>query len=390
MSPSSSTPVDVAERVLRLLDEGRYTATYKQAVLVALIDLSLESLEHSGAPREMVTTKQLAEKIVQLYWPHTRVWSFGEEGRVLVQNAAGSGATRDRGGGIVAKIRGFREAAEAAGAPMGTSLATARSLAPEAHRRLVDEVEWTLIEMPLPKLQRIGERNTEWLYAIAWRDVGERDPAHRAKPGVSEGQVRAYQRGAPSDFDNRIHLRPGVGEAFVRLHAMLRPFILQHWVAQVERLNRLDRQDLFGFLFGQGREDTSPIRRPLVELQAGRCFYCDGVFGDEVHVDHFVPWARHPEQGLYNLVATDARCNGAKKDYLASVVHVERWRRRARESREALEQIARAQRWDSGEERVLGVARSIYLSQPEEMLLWRRAKEFERCDTAALRRVLAA
>src|SRR5215475_4084016 len=42
-----------AEKVLELLDEGRYTATYKYAVLLALIDLCLEGTQTSGAPPEM-------------------------------------------------------------------------------------------------------------------------------------------------------------------------------------------------------------------------------------------------------------------------------------------------------------------------------------------------
>jgi hypothetical protein len=63
--------IGFAEKVLELLDEGRYTATYKYAVLLALIDLCLEGTQASGAPPAMVTTRQLADKIVEIYWPHT-------------------------------------------------------------------------------------------------------------------------------------------------------------------------------------------------------------------------------------------------------------------------------------------------------------------------------
>ena len=40
-------------------------------------------------------------------------------------------------------------------------------------------------------------------------------------------------------------------------------------------------------------------------------------------------WARHPDNGLYNLVAADARCNGAKRDFLASLPHHKHWRSRS-------------------------------------------------------------
>jgi HNH endonuclease len=43
-------------------------------------------------------------------------------------------------------------------------------------------------------------------------------------------------------------------------------------------------------------------------------------------VDHFLPWARYPENGIENLVVTDPRCNNDKRDFLAAAEHVERWR----------------------------------------------------------------
>jgi hypothetical protein len=55
-----------AEKALELLEEGRYTATYKYAVLLALLDVRLERTQASGAPPDMVTTRQLAEKIVEI------------------------------------------------------------------------------------------------------------------------------------------------------------------------------------------------------------------------------------------------------------------------------------------------------------------------------------
>ena len=244
--------------------------------------------------------------------------------------------------------------------------------------------------MPLPKLQRIGDRNLEWLYRIEWRDADERDPSKLERPIPYQREVRAYQHGAPSDFDNRIHLQPGVAPAFARLHALLRPYVLRHWTAQVVRLNGLPDDDVGGFLFDREREDTAALRGPLVALQRGLCFYCEARLPSEVHVDHFIPWARHPDNGVHNLVAADGRCNGAKKDYLASVDHVARWRRRSREHGDALERIASAEHWDGGEERILGVARAIYLALPNEMPLWQSGRSFEASDAALLRRALVA
>ena len=54
-----SQPIEVAERVIRLLQEGRYTATYKQAVLLALIDLCVEA----GAANTAKATSRAAARI---------------------------------------------------------------------------------------------------------------------------------------------------------------------------------------------------------------------------------------------------------------------------------------------------------------------------------------
>jgi hypothetical protein len=75
--------VAFAERVLALLDQGSFVATYKYAVLLALMDLCLEKTNKHGAAPDMVTTRELAEKVVELYWPQTSEF----RGRTLRQNA---------------------------------------------------------------------------------------------------------------------------------------------------------------------------------------------------------------------------------------------------------------------------------------------------------------
>ena len=49
-----------------------------------------------------------------------------------------------------------------------TPLAEALARAPARYRRLLDFVEWKLIEMPLPRLQTIGDESVTFLYAINW------------------------------------------------------------------------------------------------------------------------------------------------------------------------------------------------------------------------------
>ena len=62
------------ERMLLLLSQGNFTTTYKYALLLALIDLNIEGAGQGG-PVTSVTTRQLAERVIVLYWPHTRPYA---------------------------------------------------------------------------------------------------------------------------------------------------------------------------------------------------------------------------------------------------------------------------------------------------------------------------
>src|SRR5690606_37020704 len=101
---TDSGAIRFAEKVLALLDEGQFTATYKYAVLLGLLDLSLENVGRKGEPPEVLTTQQLAGKVIELYWPHAIPFGRGREAEVLLQNAGRPGAQA----AIVRLIQDFR------------------------------------------------------------------------------------------------------------------------------------------------------------------------------------------------------------------------------------------------------------------------------------------
>src|SRR5687767_13014525 len=74
-----------AEKLMEVLEEGRRSSTYKFAVLIALMDLCLESSQKSGGAPESLTTRQLAKKTIEIYWPHAVV--FPGTSTVLGQNS---------------------------------------------------------------------------------------------------------------------------------------------------------------------------------------------------------------------------------------------------------------------------------------------------------------
>lgn len=337
----------LAEQLLTLLREGRFTATYKYAVILALMDLCLEHSTRTGAAPSSVTTRQLAEKIIELYWPHSRPFRGGP---VLRQNNRGQAE-------ILTHITRFREKV---GNAVGASLGRARQDSPKKWARLVRRVEWKLVEMPLPKLQRLGCDEVRFIYQITWSD-----------------DVQKREFNSP-DFDNLIRFVAHSGDHLVRLTSLLRPLVCREWAALVAQMNDdvIEDPELDHFLFGVDRASLKPVRGPLRQLQDGRCFYCHDRLSGNSQVDHFVPWSRYPDNGLDNLVVAHARCNGAKRDHLAAVDHLESWVERGGARDADLATITQEVGWPRATQRTFSVARSIYLGLPDEARLWRLGEEF--------------
>lgn len=352
------------EKLQWLLAEGDFSATYKFAVLLGLTELAVETASHDGY-LEMFTTRQLAERVVGLYWPQVRPYAASgasAEAIVLKQNSGKQAR-------IITTLSLL--ARETGGGPIGQVQLTRA----EAYETCVREVEWKLIEMPLPRVQRLDSGEDRFLYEIGWSV----DDVERVG-GRLKSEVRAYQRGDASGFQNTIRMKPGVVETLARLNGLIRQLIEARWVIEVAKFNKSDLRDpsLAEHLFGSERTALERVRGPLTEAQAGRCFYCDGRL-QKPQVDHFVPWARYPDNRIENLVVADGTCNGSKGDHLAAEQHLTRWLRRfAVEAREraTLHEIAHELSWPEGGSSTLAIARHVYGQYPEEARLWARSGQF--------------
>jgi hypothetical protein len=103
------------------------------------MDLCLEHTTSTGAAPVSVTTRDLAEKLVSLYWTHVTPFP-GQAGAITLRQNAGTQAA------IVSAVAQFR----ARHAPdRATTPGQARTAAPAEYERLVRGLEWTLVEMPL-------------------------------------------------------------------------------------------------------------------------------------------------------------------------------------------------------------------------------------------------
>lgn len=147
-------PVAFAEKALTLLELGSFSATYKYALFTAIMDLCLESAARSRAIDTVITTRQLAERVLELYWQHAVPY---EGGSILRQG----GVRSDNQAEILRAISDFR--VHYAG-ETGVSSFRARLAHPAAFEALLHKVEWKLIEMPIPRLQRVGQEEDRFLY----------------------------------------------------------------------------------------------------------------------------------------------------------------------------------------------------------------------------------
>lgn len=351
---SDGVPVALAERVLGILNEGSFSATYKFALFIAILDLCIEKTSNSGEPPSSLTTRELAQKVIELYWPQVVPY----EGCGVLRFGGGIGEQAE----IVTRIRKLRMQV---GDAEGTTWYRARQASPRNYAQLGRFVEWKLVEMPIPRLQVLGRQEEQFLYRYNWTT------------GIRRGIVTAYQEGVPGTFDNRLLLLPGVADSLTRLNGILRPLFHRQWAVMVARLNNLPEAHLERFLFGGERIALTAVREPLRELQAGQCFYCGRQIRERGEVDHFIPWSRYPDDGLDNLVLAHPRCNNSKRDFLAAVPHLRRWATRSLELDKALSQVADVTNLLRDRERTRAVARALYLPLPVGTRLWLRPSEFE-------------
>jgi len=292
-----------AERLLALLDATRYVATYKLATLLALIDVAAERAGADGTAPATLAAKDVGRRVIELYWPQTVPYGAvaHTEPRVLSQAPQND---------IPTKLAAWRAAHRL---PPGASVEDARAADPGSWQQLEADLVAVVIGMPLAKLQRFGEgrRSSEdrFIYDFSWREEVGRQAV--SKPG----------------FDDRLRLRPGVGGWLIRLAPLIRPLVQAKWAARVAARNSdlVDTERLDEFLFGAQRISLQRIRGPLAEAQGHTCFYCTGQLSTRSAVDHFLPWSRHPDNTIDNLVAAHAACNNAKSASLASLQHLEHW-----------------------------------------------------------------
>ena len=283
--PTAEDQIRFIASVEHVLAGGSFVATYKYALLIALVDLAIEHGDDSNDELPL-RVETIADKFAELYWRQSVPYCAGDEvghGFLLHQNA-GRQAKAIR---LLATLHG-----------QAPTLAAARR---SAHwKPLVAEMRVLLQNMPLWKLQRVGREYVEFLY----------------RKGPRPGWIT---------------LLPGVAAHLRERAPLIRRLAQTEWLRFVLGLKQ--NQGALGaatglseFLFGSSRAALSyRLARPLRELHEGRCFYCRRGLTKASAVDHFIPWSMYPRDLVHNLVIAHASCNADKSDLLGGEEHLERW-----------------------------------------------------------------
>jgi hypothetical protein len=287
--PSPEDQIRFIANIERILSEGSFVATYKYALLVALVELAIERGDDSNRALAL-PIHAIADKFAELYWRQAAPYEADESsglGLVLHQNQ-GKQASAIL---LLARLRNDLQARR-------STLAEARRTA--EWTQLVRQMRSLVEKMPLWKLQRVGHEDIRFVY----------------EPGPDPGWVT---------------LLPGVACHLRERAPLIRRLAQTEWLRFVLALKQ--NQPVLGravglseFLFGSSRAALSlKVSEPLRELQDGRCFYCQRSLPSAPAVDHFIPWSRYPRDLAHNLVLTHGACNSRKSDLLGGEIYLERW-----------------------------------------------------------------
>ena len=352
-----------AERLLQVIDEGRRTATYKLALLLALIDACAAGADADGRAPRHLHTRTIATHVLRLYLPQVRLYLAGDGDELQLRQIT------NKQSAVLASVLRLHLVAEQ---HRCRTIGEIERRLPTDYASTLDDVEHTFARYPLRLLQVVGHQPLPFLYDVDWGESVTLRTLH-AEGG---GDVR---------------FRPGAGDHLLRLAPLLRPLIELHWTRMVAGLNHVAVEDerLRHHLFGVDRTAfPAALRSGLADLQDGSCFYCGDHLPAKTQVDHVLPWSRWPNDAIENLVLADA-CNSHKHDYVPALVHVDRWAHRLVAHADDLAAIAASARWESDPARSLALMRSCYAHLPAGTPLWLAADEFTVDDPAHITALLA-
>ena len=295
-SVSAEQQLAFLRRISRILDEGKFTSTYKFAMLMALTNIAVTQGDDSGKSLE-VDLDDVAREFVKLYWGMAKPYpSLGDE--MLLQNRE-----KKKPAKVITLVA-------AHSAKSHGKHTRHRAYAPSA-ASLISQTRQTIAKDVLYRLQNV--RPT-------------------ADGGTTKADRFIYDH--PPDAAScatlkAITLKPGVAACMRSLRGVIAAMVQARWAQWVREHNPSLGADrgLEGFMFGADRAPVRAYAEWLYELQNGKCFYTGTKLGSPAagEVDHFIPWSRYALDEPVNLVLASKRANANKSDHIAGSKHLQAW-----------------------------------------------------------------
>ncbi len=292
MVPNSEFQLQFLQKVQLLLESGKFTSTYKFALLIALTNVAVEKGDDSGATLK-VNLDDVAREFLSLYWSQARPYGSAP----LMQNAERASQAR-----IITLLI----------PELGVSKSAHLRLRQYEHQRdgLLTATRKLIVKYPLKHLQHFESiddqkySKDQFLYKFAGVDV--------SNPRLQT-----------------ITLKHGVAACLRSLRAVIVALVQARWARWIREKNPSLGKDrnLEAFMFGQDRQPLAHLATHLYEMQNGRCFYTNRKLDapKKGEVDHFIAWARYACNDPLNLVLASKQANNDKSDHIASTRHLKEW-----------------------------------------------------------------
>lgn len=343
------------QRVAALLTHGRQSATYKPALVMALLECCAQRQDLPVDAPVDIPLMDLADAVTRLYWDQVRPLPMARDAgwsRLRQESGERPQLVRQpfqREARIPRAVRELQDRGREHGL---TSPDQVRSHLPQLWDRRIGEVAATLAEQPIRRLQEFPTRSPTFSHDTFLYD----DTPFAAR--LSASAVR----------EAVVQLKPGVAWELVSAAPVLRPVIETIWTRRVAEYNSIawGEDDLRSVLFGSDRRDLSAAAEVLREVEGNRCFWCRRKLTSGQEVDHVIPWSLFANDSLFNLVLTDRGCNSDKTNLLVAPPRLEEWVNRSLPPAGAGE----ASPWPVDRSRSLATARSAYATLAEGLPVW--------------------
>lgn len=285
--PDAQTQLRVLRGIETILSQGRFTSTYKFALLIALTKIAVERGSDDGSELE-IPLQEIAKHYLEIYWSMARPYRIG--GEPLKQNT-------DRPARIITLID------EAARTPKSQHFR--RLVRQDSLKKLIRSTVKTLKTDVLARLQNIGPGilSEQFLYSFP----------------LDKGAARI----------EAICLKRGIASSLRQLQGIIVALVQTRWARWVRDNNEglSNESKLEEFLFGASRTNVSVYAPNFYDLQSGRCFLTGAKLAspDSGEVDHFIPWARYPFDSPFNLSLVSKKINNQLRDQLKPQSSMELW-----------------------------------------------------------------